>query len=499
MTELYELTALEQGAAVRAGEVSAEELAEHHLARIEAYNERVGAFVTVCGDDALDRARALDKARAADPARAADLPPLYGVPIAIKDLTPTAGVRTTFGSAAFADFVPTFDGDVVRLLAAAGLVNVGKTTVSELGCSLYSESVVAPPARNPWSPEHTAGGSSGGAAAAVAAGLVPVAHGSDGGGSIRIPAAICGLVGFKPTRGVVSGGPIGFGGFGLPTHGPIGRTVADVAAALDAMAVPVPGEPYLPPPRPADGYLAAAGYSPAGEPRPDRRPGRRLRVGRFTTPMMIDTPVDPACVAAVDATAAALAGAGHEVVEVAAPFGPDVWPLFELLWYALALSPVPPEREDQLLPLTRWLRRRGAALSAGGLMTTLSELQVRARHGLAAQAGVDLLLSPTLAMPQARVGWFSEPADPAEDFDRQVRFSPYCAVYNLTGQPAVSLPVGSTAAGLPVGVMLAAGVGADALLLAVAAELEELLPWRDRHPALWRDLGSATVMVDPGL
>jgi amidase len=497
MTELHELTALEQGAAIRRGELGAEELATHYLARIKAHDARVGAFVTVCAEDAVERARMLDRAR---PASRSDAPasPLYGVPLAIKDLTLTAGVRTTFGSAAFADFVPAVDADVVRLLAAAGTVSLGKTTTSELGCSLYSEGSVAPPARNPWSPEHTAGGSSGGSAAAVAAGLVPIAQGSDGGGSVRIPAAICGLVGIKPSRGLVSGGPIGFGAFGLPTHGPIGRTVADVAALLDVMAVPVPGEPYLSPTRPDGGFLAAAGFGTSGEPTAGRRPAPRLRIGRFTTPMLVDTRVDPSCVAAVDAAAAALAGAGHEVVDVAAPFGPDIWPLFEQIWYALALAPVPPEREDRLLPLTRWLRRRGAAMSAAGLMATLGELQLRVRHGLAAQAGVDLLLSPTLAMPQASVGWFTETGDPADDFDRQRRFSPYCAIYNVTGQPAVSLPVGASEEGLPVGVMLAGPVGADALLLVVAAELEQLLPWRDRHPAIWRAADSATVMFDPG-
>jgi amidase len=495
MTELHELTALEQGAAVRRGEVGAAELALHYLSRIEAHDAEVGAFVTVCAEDAVTRARALDEARTAR-ASGAPVSPLYGVPLAIKDLTLTAGVRTTFGSAAFADFVPAVDADVVRLLAAAGTVSLGKTTTSELGCSLYSEGEVAPPARNPWSLEHTAGGSSGGAAAAVAAGLLPVAQGSDGGGSVRIPASMCGLVGFKPSRGLVSGGPIGFGAFGLPTHGPIGRTVADVAALLDAMAAPIPGEPYLPPSGPDGGYLAAAGFDPSGEPLTGRRPVPRLRVGRFTTPMLVDTPVDPACVAAVDAVAAALAGAGHEVVEVAAPFGPDIWPLFEQIWYVLALSPVPPEREDRLLPLTRWLRRRGAAMSAGGLMATLGELQLRVRHGMAAQAGVDLLLSPTLAVPQARVGWFTETGDPADDFDRQRRLSPYCAIYNVTGQPAISVPAGLTADGLPVGAMLAAPVGADALLLAAAADLERLLPWRDRHPAVWRAAASATVMSD---
>jgi amidase len=489
MTELHELTALEQGEAVARGEVSAAELAAHHLARIEAYDARLGAFVTVTADRALARARELDAARTRDdPRDGRPRSPLFGVPVAIKDLTLTAGVRTTFGSAAFADFVPDVDADVVRLLADAGTVSLGKTTTSELGCSLYSEGAVAPPARNPWSPAHTAGGSSGGAAAAVAAGLVPVAQGSDGGGSVRIPASICGLVGFKPSRGLISGGPVGFGGFGLPTHGPIGRTVADVAALLDELAVPVPGEPYAGPPRPPEGYLAAARRAEPG----------RLRVGRFVAPMLADTPVDAACVAAVDATAAALASCGHEVVDVPAPFGPEIWPQFEAIWYVLALAPVPPEREDLLLPLTRWLRRRGAATGAAALLAALGNLQLGVRRAVAATAACDLLLCPTLAAPQATVGWFTETGDPAEDFDRQRRFSPYCAPFNVTGQPSVSLPMAWPDDNGPVGVLITARFGADALLLAVAAQLEQAVPWRHRHPALWRTMVSATVMSDPG-
>ncbi|GAA2711711.1 amidase [Micromonospora olivasterospora] len=477
MGELHDLTALEQGAAIARGELSSVELVAHHLARVGALADTVGAFVTVTPELALDAAQAADAA----PAEARG--PLHGVPTAIKDLTLTAGVRTTFGSAAFADLVPPLDADVVRLMRAAGLVSLGKTTTSELGCSLYSEGLVAPPARNPWDLAYTAGGSSGGAAAAVAAGLVPVAQGSDGGGSLRIPASLCGLVGYKPSRGTVSGGPLGFGAFGLPVNGPLGRTVADVAALLDVMAVPVPGEPYLPRAAPDGGYLAAAREAAP----------RRLRVGRFTAPMLADEPVHPDCVAAVDRAAALLTAAGHEVVEVPAPLGPETWPLFEVVWYVLALTPVAPERESRLLPLTRFLRSRGAALSAGALMGTLGELQAQVRLGARRTAGCDLLLCPTLAAPQAPVGWFTADGDPERDFDRQRRFSPYCAVFNLTGQPSVSLPLGRTAEGLPVGALLTGSYGDDATLIAVAAQLEHVSDGWDRHPAIWRAVGSANV------
>jgi len=477
MPEIHDLTALEQAAAIRRGDLSSIDLVEHYLARIVAHADTLGAFVTVTAARSRARARALGEV--AVEARG----PLHGVPLAIKDLTLTAGVRTTFGSAAFADYVPSVDADVVRLLDRAGTVSLGKTTTSELGCSLYSETRVAPPARNPWDLTTTAGGSSGGAAAAVAAGLIPFAHGSDGGGSVRIPAAICGLIGYKPTRGLISGGPLGFGAFGLPTHGPIGRTVADIAALLDAMAVPMLGEPYLAPPAPPGGYLAAARQA---------RPGR-LRIGRFIAPMLADEPVHPDCLAAVDTAAAALAGAGHELIEVDAPLGPRLWPLFETIWYVLALAPVPPEREAELLPLTRLLRRRGAQVSAAHLMATLAELQLQVRRGMRAADGVDLLLCPTLAAPAAPVGWFSGIGDPADDFERQRRFSPYCAVFNVTGQPSVSLPVTVTASGQPVGVLLSARPGDDARLLAAAAQLEPVAGWADRHPKVWRVAGSATV------
>ncbi|SCE94674.1 amidase [Micromonospora haikouensis] len=477
MAELHDLTALEQGAAIARGECSSVDLVEHHLSRVDALGDTVGAFVTVTGEAARQAARA------ADAAPAQGRGPLHGVPTAIKDLTLTAGVRTTFGSAAFADLVPPLDADVVRLIRAAGLVSLGKTTTSELGCSLYSEGLVAPPARNPWDLAYTAGGSSGGAAAAVAAGLVPVAQGSDGGGSLRIPASLCGLVGHKPSRGAVPGGPLGFGAFGLPINGPLGRTVADVAALLDVMAVPVPGEPYLPPPAPDGGYLGAARGGAPG----------RLRVGRFTAPMLADEPVHPDCVAAVDTAAALLADAGHEVVDVPAPFGPEVWPLFEIVWYVLALTPVPPERESRLLPLTRLLRSRGAEISAGTLTGTLGELQAQVRRAARRTAGCDLLLCPTLAAPQAPVGWFTADGDPERDFDLQRRFSPYCAVFNVTGEPSVSLPLGRTAEGLPVGVLLTGRYGADATLLGVAAQLEHASGGWDRHPAVWRAVGSANV------
>src|SRR5690242_2598802 len=226
MAELHDLTALEQAAAVRAGEASPVELVDHYLARIEAHNDAVGAYVTVTADQARAAAKATERA-ARDAREAGDaggLPPLHGVPVSIKDLNLTKGVRTMFGSTAYAEFTPPVDDHVVELLAAAGTLSLGKTNTPEFGLPCYTEPDVAPPARTPWDLERSAGGSSGGAAASVAAGLAPFAQGSDGGGSVRIPASACGLVGLKVSRGRISNGPVGGDTTGLAWSGPLART-----------------------------------------------------------------------------------------------------------------------------------------------------------------------------------------------------------------------------------------------------------------------------------
>src|SRR6476469_3309197 len=263
MSELHDLTALEQGAAIRGGEVSTGELVEHYLARIERLDGELGAFVTVTAD----------QARAASPVGDG---PLAGVPTAIKDLNLTAGVRTSFGSPAFADFVPEVDDEVVLRITAAGMLSLGKTSTPEFGSPCYTEPEGAPPAVTPWDPSRMAGGSSGGAAAAVSAGLVPLAQGSDGGGSIQIPASCCGIVGLKPTRGRISGAPMYGDPVGLATNGSLARTVRDAAALLDVMAGRAVGDPFWAP-GDASSFLSAC----------DREPGP-LRIARFSDPVIAD-------------------------------------------------------------------------------------------------------------------------------------------------------------------------------------------------------------------
>ena len=490
MTELHELTALEQAAAIRAGELSPVEIITHHLGRAERLGPRVGAFITLTPERALEQAREAERAAwvASRAGEQAALTPLLGVPVPVKDLNNVAGVRTTFGSAVYAEYIAAVDDHVVTKLRAAGTVMIGKTNTPEFGCPCYTENAVAAPARTPWDLERSAGGSSGGAAAAVAAGLAPVAHGSDGGGSIRIPASVCGLVGLKPTRGRISGGPLKGDVSGLATDGPLGRTVRDVAALLDAMAGPMPGDPHWAPPLPpGQTFLAAAG----------REPGR-LRVGRSARPMIAETTVHPACLAAYEQTSALLVELGHEVDDVEPPFGADVVPTFEAVWCVLStLTPVPPDSEELMTPLTRHLRARGRAVSGTAYALALAGMQAATRAAMTRLARYDVLLTPTLADLPARVGGLRDDADPAADFEAQKRYTPFTAVYNVTGQPAVTLPMHWAAQPgggvLPVGVMLAGRPAGEAQLLSLAAQLEAARPWAARRAADPSTDGSGTL------
>lgn len=473
MTELHDLTAWEQGALVRCGEVSPGELAEHYLARIGAIDsdpERtLGAFVTVTGDRAAARARELAKG----PAGAS---PLWGVPTAIKDLNTTKGVRTTFGSAAFADYVPDVSDNVTLSVEAAGMISLGKTNTPEFGSPCYTEPDVAPPAVTPWDRTRIAGGSSGGAAAAVAAGLVPVAQGSDGGGSIRIPASCCGLVGLKPTRGRISGAPMYGDALGLSTAGSLARTVRDAAALLDVLAGRRVGDPFWAP-EPTTSFLEAC----------DREPGR-LRIARFVEPLIADVPVAPECVAAYDEASRLLASLGHEIVDVAVPLPPESVPVFETGWAvstALSVTPLPPEKRALIRPLTRWLAERGEAVSGPEFGLTIGAMRRVAAGALAALAPYDAVLTPTLATPPPPVGALRDDADPAQDFENQKAFTPWTSAWNLTGMPAISLPLHMTPAGLPVGVMLAGRPAEEELLLSLAAQVEVAAPWSGRRPPGW--------------
>jgi amidase len=381
-----------------------------------------------------------------------------------------------FGSKAYADFVPDVSDNVTLSIEAAGMISLGKTNTPEFGSPAYTEPDVAPPAVTPWDRTRIAGGSSGGAAAAVAAGLVPVAQGSDGGGSIRIPASCCGLVGVKPSRGRVSGSPMYGDPVGLAVAGPIARTVRDAAAFLDVLAGRRAGDPFSAP-EPMGTFLEAC----------DRPPGR-LRIARFVEPVLLETPVAPVCVAAYEEASRLLDSLGHEIVDIALPLPREAVATFETCWAvltALSVVPLEAERQEMLRPITRWLGAWGAGVSGPEFGLAIGAMRRFAAQALRALAPYDAVLTPTLATPPPLVGELRDDADPSRDFEAQKRFTPWTSAWNVTGMPAVSLPLHHTAAGLPIGVMLAARPAEDELLLSLAAQVEAAAPWQDRHPPGW--------------
>ncbi|MBO0776669.1 MAG: amidase, partial [Actinobacteria bacterium] len=376
---------------------------------------------------------------------------------------------------AYDDHVAAEDDHVTAQLRAAGAVFTGKTATPEFGLPCYTETEIGPPARTPWDLARSAGGSSGGAAAAVASGLAPAAQGSDGGGSIRIPASVCGLFGIKPSRGRISSAPLVPDLFGLGIDGPLARTVADAALLLDVMTGNQPGDMYTQPPLPAgESFL---GYA-------SRDPGR-LRIGRTMASPVEGAVVHPDCVTAYEDASTLLASLGHQVEDIGLPLGPDVVPVFETLWYAMStLAPVDPARADRLRPLTVYLRQRASEVRAGDLVFAQAFLQIMVRQAYQVMNSYDALLLPTLAAPPVPVGYFEE-VDPAENFERQKRFTPFTALFNVTGQPAVNLPLHWNADGLPIGVMLAGRMGGEGTLISLSAQVEAARPWAGRRPPLW--------------
>lgn len=468
MPELHELSALDQARSIRSRDISPVELTRHYLDRIERIDPGIGAYVTVTGEQALDQARRMER----------ELPdgPLAGVPVPVKDLNLVKDVPIGFGSATYRDFVAPVDDTIVVRLREAGTIMLGKTATPEFGLPCYTETAVGPPARSPWDPRTSAGGSSGGAAAAVAAGLAPAAQGSDGAGSIRIPASVCGLYGIKPTRGRISFAPIIPDLAGLSTNGPIARTVADAAALLDVMAHNMPGDLYLAPPHEGT-FLECA----------RREPGR-LRIARYADPVVPEAEVHPEVLLAYEEAAKTLADLGHDVVEIPRPFGPELVPAFVTLWYAFAcMHPVPKENEHLLRPLTRWLRERGDATTAPDFLQAQARLQLATRAALEITNAYDAVLTPTVTQPPRPVGWFEDVHDPEETFERMKRFAAFPAIYNVTGQPAVNLPLHWSADGLPIGVMLAGRVGGEGLLISLSAQVEAAKGgfWGDRRPPIW--------------
>jgi amidase len=474
--DLHELTAVELAAAVRRREVSPVEVAEHASRRAARLDDSLGLFVTRTPELAAEQARAQERRVMTEDAD--DLPPLIGVPCPIKDMEMVAGVRHTMGSAALRDNIAEVDDGIVGRLREAGTLMLGKTNTPELGLPCYTESEVAPPARTPWDPTRSAGGSSGGAAAVVAAGVAPLAQGSDGGGSIRIPASATGLVGLKPSAGRVSPGPYGID-LGLAVLGGLSRDVQSTALLLDVLSRGWPGDTRRLPPARTTFAAAADRAVPA------------VRVGLLLDPVIdADAPVHPACRRAAEETARVLESLGHHVEPATVPFPAERWDAFTALWSAGAAAvPLPPGSEDLLLPLTRWLRSTGRGVSGVDVLQAQAVAQLVAREAAQAWDGLDVVLSPTLAGLPAPVGSLRDDEDPAAEFRAQTRFTPWTSVWNLIGAPAVSLPTSwhtpenpNGAAELPVGAMLGARLGEEELLLGLARQLQDAVGWHHRRP-----------------
>lgn len=474
MAELHDKTALEQWQSLHRGDLRPTELTEHYLGRIEALNGTYGAFATVTADAARERARVVESSV---PRTA----PLWGLPLADKDLHARAGVPSGFGSRLMANFVPDQSDEIVQALDDAGAISLGKTSTPEFGLPSHTESLAAPPARNPWNPELGAGGSSGGAAVAVAAHLLPFAPGSDGGGSIRIPAAACGLVGIKPSRGRVpaASGIDRLGG--LAVAGSIARTVSDAALLLDAMVTPRGGHPdhhfALRAPGDEAPLLAAA-----------IRGEGRFQIGVMTTSAWdndYDIAIAPEARAALDRAVTALTSMGHGIEETALVPDATYGPAFRTLWQAGAAG-IPAEGEEQenlLEPLTRWLMHRGRELSARQLMEALAALSAYERSFIRQLAPFDAVLTPALALTPRPIGWYDD-ADGERNFEQQVQYTPYTSMVNVAGLPAIVLPVYQTEDGLPMGVQLIGRPGGEETLFALGAQLERRIRWRYRTPPI---------------
>jgi amidase len=469
--------AVELAAAIRGKEVSPVELTDAYLARVDELDPRLNAFAYRADDDVRKAAAAAADA-VAHATSPDDLPPFHGVPLPIKDLNNVAGWPTTYGSLGASKAPATSSDPVVERFVGAGFVLLGKTTTPEFGTVPFTESDALGISRNPWDPERTPGGSSSGAGAAVASGMAPIAHGSDGGGSIRIPASCNGLVGLKPTRGLVTNGLVDLEG--MATNGVLTRTVADTAAALDVLAVHDPASWWSPPTPTSSfaGALTGAGADgpPAG-----------LRVGVLANSPIDGLDVDPACTAAVEAAVAALEALGHHLVDTPLPLPPteELISSFTTIWNVGGAG-IPLEDPEKIDDLDRSLRDAARQIDSWTFAEALHTTQLLSRRTVEGfVAHFDILVTPTMACLPPPVGFWREglEAGPIMALLNSYPMAVFTSIFNVTGQPAISLPLHhDEASGLPVGVQLVAAPWQEPLLLQVARSLEVAHPWAGRRP-----------------
>ncbi len=453
--ELAFTPATELARRIREREISPVELTQRFLERIERIDPQVGSYVTVTAERALANAEAAERAVMSDDTTG--LGALHGLPIAIKDLSATAGVRTTYGSRAFEQNVPQVSSPDVDRVFNAGAILLGKTNTPELGLGMTTENDIFPPTRNPWDLSRSAGGSSGGSGAALAAGLCPIAVGSDAGGSVRVPGSACGVVGLKPSRGRIIPEPFNFAAIsGFATPGPMARTVDDVALLLEPMSVPLP---LRPPSRPVS-------------------PDATFRIG-WTVANPLAT-VSPDVAALVEQVANVLVDLGHEVTQSAPDIPSDFEPYMTIVRAHTAMTPVP--GPALLGEAARETFEAGTRISAADyLRAEFARLDFH-RRVLGWFGSFDLLLCPTLPTVAPPLGTLM--GSGPEFWERLGRFGAFVTWVNMTGQPAISLPLGQSEDGLPIGVQLVGRSHAEEALLAVARRLEQAMPWADRVPEM---------------
>lgn len=455
-TDLAELDAVSTAQAVKNGEVSASEVIDAAIVRSEAVNPKLNAIVTPYYDSARDRAAGAGEG------------PWFGVPTFIKDLNNVIGQRTTFGSRAFQEYVAAAQSDLVTEMFGKGMISLGKSASPEFGLNATTETALSGDTKNPWDLSRSSGGSSGGAAALVAARAVPVAHASDGGGSIRIPAACCGVVGLKPSRFRIPEPERPAGrSLRITEHGIEARSVRDVAAFFAMLEIESDHPPI--------GFVDGPGTKP-------------LRIA-FHTDTPTRTPVNAEVVQAVRDTATALADAGHTVEEISAPFPSSVAQDFGVYWASGATRAVANwesavgrkagygDFEPWTFGLIESFRMRETTLpDVVGRLTTFE------RVWNAAFDDFDLLISPVLAEPAAPLGYLSPMAAFPDVMERISAYSPFTHFANIAGAPAISLPLAQSSDSLPIGVMIAAAQGNEKTILEASYLLEELMPWKDRRP-----------------